>query len=191
MVRMKTNSIILTLFAITFICGHIRAQETLPYKAKAEFKQDTLQYLEYNFTDRAIQYKEKKVSDVLKDLDLPVLCVEECSMVVGSQQKDNISKVTSLSLAVHHVRDKINVLEDYYIILFFAEPFSLAEYKEVSGFSRENRNPVFTQKLYDFLKDRTVSKVSSNLYIIEKRKNLEAKRMQEEIEKKKQADNKE
>ena len=150
----------------------IQERERLPYKAKSTFNRDTLQFLEYNFTNRSVQYKEKKVSDVLKDLDLPVLFIEGPCVASEIQEGIFITKVRSLSLVVHQAGEKPSELEDYYIILFFAEPFTLAEYREISGSSRENPNSVLTQKLYDFLKDRTVSDVSSNRYIIEKRENL-------------------
>ena len=39
----------------SIFCGHTQAQEQKPYKQAALFKMDTLQYLEYNFTERASQ----------------------------------------------------------------------------------------------------------------------------------------
>ena len=165
------NLILVGLLLIVFT-GHTQVQEQLPYKAKATFNQDTLQYLEYNFIERASQYKGKKVSDVIKDFDLPVLYIAESAYSGEIKQGEIITKVKSLSLAVHQVGVKPNALEDYYVVVYFTDPPTFAEYREASGFSRENPNPVFTQKLYDFIKDRTVYNVSSNPYIIEKRENL-------------------
>jgi hypothetical protein len=43
-----------------------------PYKPFAEFKGDTLQYLQYNFIERKDQYKGKKLEVLLKDLEFNV-----------------------------------------------------------------------------------------------------------------------
>jgi len=75
-------------------------------------------------------------------------------------------------------------LIDYYICIFFKNPPTGDEFREASGYSHDNK--ALTQKLYDFIKDLKVASVSSNQYIIMKRKYLEEKRMQEEEEKTKQ-----
>ena len=162
---MKTINFILTGLLLIIFAGNTNAQEQLPYKAKAEFKGDTLQYLEYNFTKRSSQYVGKKVSDVLKDLELKVLHIAEHTGTVGGSPSTS-GRLISLSLTVHQVEDKPNIHKDYYITVLFEDPPSSAEYRAISGFSRENRNPVFTQKLYDFIKDRKVKIVHTNEFII-------------------------
>jgi len=152
-----------------------QTREALPYKSRIEFNQDTLKYLEYNFTKRGMLYKEKKVSVVLKDLDMPVLYVAETTWSSGD---GNPSRLRKLSLSVLQKGNQPNILEDYYIIINFADPPLLDDYKKVTGFGLENSHPLFTQKLYDFLKDLVVSDVESNPYIIQKReamKNVEIK----------------
>ena len=167
---MKTKQIILFALFSLISMGVLWAQEQMPYKSKATFKTDTLQYLEYNFTERAPQYVGKKVSDVLKDLELPVLYIAECAVISDIQQRT--TKVRSLAFAVNNVEEHPNVLNDYYIVMYFTDPPSFADYKEASGFNNDNINPKFTDKLYDFIKDMKVSHVTSNPYIIQKRENL-------------------
>jgi hypothetical protein len=43
-----------------------------PYKSFAEFKGDTLQYLQYNFIDREDQYQGKKLEVLFNDLELDI-----------------------------------------------------------------------------------------------------------------------
>ncbi len=43
-----------------------------PYKSFAEFKGDTLQYLQYNFIERKNQYQGKKLEVLLKDLEFDI-----------------------------------------------------------------------------------------------------------------------
>ena len=192
---MKTSKLFITIVILLLFIVSISAQEPakltkepfeqtselLPYKAKAEFNQDTLQYLEYNFFKRNNQYKGKKVSDVLKDLDLPVLYVVDFPRTVVLDGS-GISTTSNISLAVHPpVGDKPNVLEDYYIVIGFEEPLITDEFKKASDYSRENSKPVFTQKLYDYLKDRVVSGVNSNPYIIQKREFLKNAALKDSI----------
>ena len=143
-------------------------QEVLQYRSKAEFNQDTVQYLEYNFVKRGTQYEGKKVSDVLKDLDLPVLYISESTWSSGG---GNPSRLKNLSLVVRQVGDEPNVFEDYYIAIYFAEPPLMDDYQEASGFGMNNSYPVLTPKLYNFLKDKVVLSVYSNPFIIYRREN--------------------
>jgi hypothetical protein len=43
-----------------------------PYRPLAEFKGDTLKYLQYNFIERKDQYEGKKLSVLLKDLEFDI-----------------------------------------------------------------------------------------------------------------------
>ena len=138
-------------------------QEVLQYRSKAEFNQDTVQYLEYNFVKRGTQYEGKKVSDILKDLDLQVLYIAESTYSSGG---GNPSRITKLSLVVHQVGDEPNVFNDYYITICFAEPPLWDDYKEAIDFVWGAKTEAFTPKLYDFLKDKVVSCVYSNPFII-------------------------
>jgi hypothetical protein len=147
-----------------------QAQESLPYKAKAMFKADTLQYLEYNFTARTSQYKGKKVSEVLSELEFPVLYIVEWSVADDLQ---NGSKLRSLSLAIRQMGDKPNPLFDYYIMISFKNPPSFSEFRKTFQPTGriEDIYPKFTPQIYEFIKDLEVSGVGSNPYIIMKREN--------------------
>ena len=143
-------------------------QDTLQYRSKAEFNQDTVQYLEYNFVKRGLQYKGKKISDVLKDLDLQVLYITESTWSSGGGKPSQLQR---LSLVIHQVGDEPNVFNDYYIIIGFAEPPLWDDYKEAINFVWGAKTQAFTPKLYDFLKDKVVSEVYSNPFIIYRREN--------------------
>jgi len=144
-----------------------KEQALMPYKAKVEFNLDTLQFLEYNFHERQVQYKGKKVSDVLKDLDLPILYLCEIAKLLTYPPR-----VTKISLVVHQVGKELDLFKDYLIVIVFEDPLNFDEFKEASGFHFENLNPVFTQNLYDYLKDREVKSVYFNEYFIQRRAHL-------------------
>ena len=181
---MKTINLILSALFLFLSIGQLWSQEKMPYKSKAMFKADTLQYLEYNYNvERSVEYyKDKTVSDILKELEYPVLYIVESFFLT---MPNGSSKLTGLSLGIQQNGAKPNPLDDYYVTVRFKNPPTTAEYREVTGVSMDNHNPVFSSKIYEFIKDLKVSHVASNPYIITKRKNLEAKRALEEIEKQK------
>ena len=168
---MKTESIISVLFAILFTCGYTQAQEQKPYKQAAMFKMDTLQYLEYNYNvvRSAEYYKGKTVGDVLRELEYPVLYIVETAFLSGPNMQ---TKLAGLSLGIRKIGKEPSPLEDYYLYVGFENPPVLDEYREATGTTRDNPNPVFTSQIYDFIKDLKVSHVTSNPYIITKRENL-------------------
>ena len=179
-INMKRKHVILFALFLLLSAGKLWAQEQKPYKPAAMFKADTLQYLEYNYdVVRSVDYyKDKTVGEVLRELEYPVLYIVSWSFCDD--------KLLSLSLGIRQVGKEPSPLEDYYIIVAFANPPQISDFRAL--FDRDVRNPVFTSQIYDFIKDLKVSHVASNPYIIMKRRNLEAKRIQEEIEREKQAD---
>jgi len=169
---MKTKQIILFALFSLISMGVLWAQEQMPYKSKATFKTDTLQYLEYNFNLRSTQYIGKTVGEILRELEYPVLYIVESMHQTMPGLSGLSSKLVGLSLGIMQTDKNPSPLKDYYIFLRFESPPTLDEYKEASGFSNDNPCPLFTQKLYDFIKDLKVSNVTSNPYIIQKRENL-------------------
>jgi hypothetical protein len=155
---MKKIKFILFALFLLLSSGQLWAQKTLPYKPAAMFNGDTLRYLEYNYTKRQAQYAGKTVGEILKEMEYPALYVVEGiyshSVLVG------------LSLGIRQVGNKPNPLKDYYITVRFENPPTFDEYKEASGHSGNNPCPVFSQKLYDLIKDLKVSNVAGNLYIL-------------------------
>jgi len=172
----RTNVILFALFLL-LSAGQLWAQEKMPYKSKAMFKGDTLQYLEYNYnvTRSAEYYKNKTVGDILKELEYPV------SYIVDRSSCGD--KLMSLSLGIRQKGKQPSPFEDYYIVVIFANPPLFSDFYALY----DNKNPIFTSQIYDFIKDLKVSYVASNQYIITKRENLKAKRAKEEKEKTKQA----
>jgi len=142
-------------------------QLVMPYKAKADFNLDTLKFLEYNFHERQVQYKGKKVSDVLKDLDMPILYLSEVVM-----QGTNPPRIPRIALVIHQVGEKHDLFNDYLIFIDFVVPLNFDDFKKASGFHRENPNPVFTQKFYEYLKDMELKKVFFSEYFINRRSQL-------------------
>ena len=62
--------IINMLLSVCFI--HLHAQTGLPYKSLSDFKNDTTAFINYNFIDRAEQYKGKTLELIIRDLQIPV-----------------------------------------------------------------------------------------------------------------------
>ena len=58
------------LLSLFFI--HLHAQDELPYKSLSDFRNDTTAFINYNFIDRAEQYKGKTVEFVVRDLQISV-----------------------------------------------------------------------------------------------------------------------
>ncbi len=50
----------------------LNAQNELPYKKLSEFKNDTTAFINYNFIDRANQYKGETMHDVIENMQLQV-----------------------------------------------------------------------------------------------------------------------
>jgi len=190
---MKRTTIILSALFIFLSVGELRAQEQKPYRAAATFKGDTARYLEYNYTIRSAQYKDKTVGEILKELEYPVLYVSGSMYRMASDM--STTQVIGLYLVIRQTGKKNSELKDYYIEVRFENPPTLDEYEEASGCSEDNPTPVFSKKLYDFIKDLKVSEVSSNQYILKDPERLktrqrvfdrdrkEAKRAAEELRK--------
>ena len=62
--------IINMLLSVCFI--HLHAQTGLPYKSLSDFKNDTTAFINYNFIDRAEQYKGKTLEFIVHDLQIAV-----------------------------------------------------------------------------------------------------------------------
>ena len=137
--------------------------EDLPYKSLVSFKSnaqmsDTLQYLEYNFLERRDQYKGKKVSDVVQDIELPANTIVETSSVDG--------RLIYIALGITQFNDQPNVFKDYYVVIAFVDRPRTADLREVFGW----KNKEMTSELYKKLKDLEVAYVSANPYLREARK---------------------
>ena len=166
----RTNLILSALFLLLSI-GQLWAQEQKPHKLAVTFKEDTAQYLEYNYTIRSAQYKGKTVGDILKELEYPVLYIVESRFLTGPNMP---TKVTGLSLGIRQVGEKPNPLKDYYLDVRFENPPTFEKYQE-AGYDRNNPN-VFSQKLYNFIKDLKISSVSSNEFILKDPEILKARK---------------
>jgi hypothetical protein len=153
------------------------AQEPMHYKSLSSFKSnmqvsDTLQYLEYNFVERKSQYKGKTVSDVIREIRLPVNYIVEYAKKMGLDADDTPSTLYSISLGIKQLGKETSPLEDYYVVVIFADPPKSEDFFKVFDV-RKSRE--ITPEVYDFIKDLKVSNVYSNPYIIQKRENLKKK----------------
>jgi hypothetical protein len=159
----RTNFILFALFLI-LSSGQLWAQEkALPYKPAAAFKGDTLRYLEYNYAKRSAQYVGLTVGDILKELEYPVLYVQEA---VQWNPKTSITQVARLYLVIREVNRASSETQDYYISVNLEDTPAFDGYREASGYNENNHNPAFSQKLYDFIKDLKISSVYTNTFIL-------------------------
>ena len=167
---MKTTNFILSALFLLLSLGELWAQQQKPYRPAATFKGDTLAYLEYNYYKRQAQYRGKAVEVVLKELEYPVI------YVAGTYRDGSPSQLIRLTLGIRQEGKESSGWSDYYIIIGFANPPDGEEYREASGSSMDNSSPAFSQKLYDFLKDLKISKISSNKNILKDRELIEEQR---------------
>ena len=180
---MKKIKLFLLLFATISISGQCLAQDDLPYRHFEAFNGDTLQYLEYNYSIRSEQHKDKTVEEILSELEFPVLYVSSINSVCMDCDKPTL--LAGLTLCIRQIGNQPSELEDYYMNIRFENPPTFEEYKEASGFSHDNPHPLLSQKLYDFIKDLKVSSVSSNEYILKDPETLKARKESYRIEREK------
>ena len=122
---MKTIKFILTVFAIACICIQTQAQNELPYRSLKLFKQDTLRYLDYNFTIRADQYTGKTVGDLIKDLDLPIAYIDH--FVAEGRSNSSHSYLMMMNLGICMMKDAPNALSDYYVTISIKDGIDQAD----------------------------------------------------------------
>jgi hypothetical protein len=176
-INMKTNSIILVLFACVFACGQVQAQEdNLPYRPFQSFKNDTIRYLDYNFTLRREQYAGKTVGDLLKDLQLPVLYISDISSQLPF--KEEPWGVVSMNLVIQPYRDKnedwSDDSKDYYIGLSFKKPLadrnfirSLTPARDAGAYLSH-----WTPQVYEKLKNMELHSISANELLFPERQRI-------------------
>jgi hypothetical protein len=158
------------MWAFTCPLSHLKAQDTLSYKSWASFKGDTVAYLEYNFQTRGKQYVGKKVSDVFKDLELPVIETTEAAMgqTRKNEQGNKGGELVRLSLCILKT-GKEPVFHDYYITFAFKNPPVIP-----FGTSRE-----WSPQMYERIKDLEVSALGTVMYREYHSKYLEYKKKEE------------
>jgi len=180
-IKMKRQIILLFALVLVLSSGQTWAQwrhskADLPYKPAATFNGDTAAYLEFNYRIRSVQYVGWTVGEILKELEFPVLYIVEVDM--QSSSGGSPTTVPSLNLSIRQVGKEPNVMKDYYIRLIFENPPTLDKFREAAG---GGSKPVFTPKLYDFIKDLKVLSVGSSDFIIKDPEILErVKSIQEE-----------
>ena len=165
---MKTKSIILALFAIVFVCGQVRAQDDLPYRPFKSFNNDTIQYIDYNFLIRGEQYAGKKISELINDLELPILSI---SQTVEISTGSNVANIVEIDLLVG--KEKPWSSSNYYVNITLVTPIPDREYI-IKFVENDEGNEIIplTSELYEQIKDRKIKNVTSNSYLIEERRKL-------------------
>ena len=175
---MKTKTIILALFVIIFVCEHAQAQEELPYRSFQTFKRDTIQYLDYNFTIRSDQYTDKTIEDFFRDLELPIVYVDNV-MLQSRLEKSGVD-IVAMNLVIRPIRtgneDGVNSKKDYYIRIGLKTPLDAGEFVDALDYDKRNsgRDDLYywTPQLYEALKKIEISGVESNPYLFKDRQKL-------------------
>lgn len=174
---MKTNSLILILFAIVFISGHLQAQDDLPYRSFNKFNNDTIRYLDYNFSLRREQYENKTVAELLKDLELPVVYVSSLMLTPKSDYKG--IDINAMNLVIRLIRnggyDNDNDdSKDYYIRIFLNPAADGQDFMNAvdKGKRSTGKNGLlwWTPPLYEFLKDFQIKAIVSNYKLFDNRR---------------------
>ncbi|MDR2037861.1 MAG: hypothetical protein LBQ60_08055 [Bacteroidales bacterium] len=180
---MKKIYFILLALIMILSAGQLTAQRnraTLPYKPAEMFHGDTASYLEYNYQIRNVQYKGRTVGDILKELEYPVLYIVEVQRMINP---GNPTLIPRLSLSVRQKGKKPSVFKDYYIVISFEKPLLSDDYKKVASVPHSDNTAVFTPQVYDFLKDKKVSNVSFNEFLVRDPEILELGRQAKKAEK--------
>ena len=165
---MKTIQFILFILFLIVFTGKNQAQnqQDLPYRPLSSFSSnelsDTLQYLQYNFFDRQDQYKGKKISEVIQDLELPITRFGRVGLRMGVVPV----KASSIELIIKQFGDEPDTVKDYYIMIRFATPFEVEDFKKSFG-RKDNR---MTPEIYEMIKDLEIEYVESHPDIITERK---------------------
>ena len=159
---MKRVNIILVALSLLLV-GQLWAQQNrtpwhsmseLPYRPWSTFEGDTARYLEFNFTIRQMQYIGWTVSELLEELEFPVIYV-------------TVANATSnrLRALIFGIRQEFNTpgsTMDYFIGVGFENPLCFEEFRKVSPIG----NTDFTPELYSFIRDWRISWVESNQWIL-------------------------
>jgi hypothetical protein len=152
-IQMKKLLILVIMWAFTCPLSHLKAQDTLSYQSLASFEGDTVAYLEYNFNTRRKQYIGKKVSDIFKDLELPVIEVTETLIRfrMSEQGKPLGGEIIRISVTIIKTGKEPDPLNDYYISFAFKDP----------PLTPKGR---WSPKLYEAIKDLEVSAMGTLSY---------------------------
>ena len=124
-------SVLLSMFLI-----NLHAQNALPYKSLSDFKNDTTAFINYNFIDRAEQYKGKTVEFLVRDLQIPV---KHIYMSIVGEEVDGLYLGIYSSEDIFKLRDStinkpyaINVIwEEKVPIEDFVGPVRARDYNKI------------------------------------------------------------
>ncbi len=163
------KNVIKLLVVMLLLITEIEAQESqAPFKTLQSFNNDTLAYLEYNYTTRSNQYINKTIGNVLQELELPIISVIEWSRIdhMHSSEKGGVA---SVSLGIVQMGNKCNPLKDYYITIVFMNLITDEEFIKL-----RNQQNIYkwTPELYNYIKDMEIRSIYSNPYITSKRDKL-------------------
>jgi hypothetical protein len=162
------------LFALTVLMPTsilLRAQEDLPYRYLKSLNNDTIQYLDYNFYIRHAQYEGKKISDFIKDLELPIVYVYEIVDLINMGNKF-ISEVRSISLGIRKIGNDPDTDRDYFVGITLAKAIFFEDFKKAAKYDGDNKGAQWSSQLYELLKDSELSGITTNQHLIEERRKI-------------------
>lgn len=147
---MKKTTLLISLWIVLLSNIDLAAQS--PYKPFSMFANDTTAFLRYNFNERADQYKGKKVSDVLRDLQIqPKAFVSISSIYLG--------KYKGITIYIDNPLDQKGEFTDKARRIYIYWPTLSSEREKLIKLIRAYDNEVWVQQHYDFFKDMIVGKV--------------------------------
>ncbi|MDR2146594.1 MAG: hypothetical protein LBE91_09080 [Tannerella sp.] len=173
---MKTIKLFLFMFAIIFVCEHTRAQDNdLPYRPFKLFHNDTIRYLDYNFTIRSDQYVNKPAGAFFNDLELPIVYV---SYLLFAPKGGSEVDIFGMNLVLHKVGDGGNEFDyskDYYIEIRLS-PVTDEDFAKALYTDERNKEPLpyyyWTPQLRELLKDYVIKSISSNDKLFQERREI-------------------
>ena len=153
----KTTMLLIALICTAALYGQTKKE--LPYKPLTEFGTDTTAFVMYNFRDRGDCYKDKTVSDVLADLQIPV------KTYLMSVDENDSSKLIGLVFFVYDKNEvgRLNYyqLETNGIRIYLTEPMDA---KKLLDFADKSGKNEWSKKIMNVFRNKKISRTRSLIY---------------------------
>jgi hypothetical protein len=166
------------MFAIVFVCEHTRAQDNdLPYRPFKLFHNDTIRYLDYNFTIRSDQYLNKPAEELFNDLELPIVYVSY--LMMQPRSSGNNIDIVAMNLVIRKVGnggEEGDYSKDYYIRIGLPTPVDAENFVNALDGDERNRGRThysyWTPQLRELLKDYKLGRIESNNSLFQDRRKI-------------------
>lgn len=153
------------LLLLLFVLLHLAMYGQGPYKTLQECKNDTLQYVAYNFEQNKSRYIGKKMQFLLDEIDIPLMTKY---LMVGDTGPWAGNKIRNLHLNYFPILLTYkNIGKIVYSVKIYFEPSTYSHtYEEFKAISldEEGEDVPWNDELYQFFKDYKIKNIRVNKY---------------------------